>query len=94
MKKLLLLASPSRRAVLTGIFLVVAVSGWVLAPAGYSQAPAAMTSDAALTPLLTKLKAQQDQIAANQTKLEAQTATLKEEVRQAKIYAGRSGGRR
>ncbi len=83
-----------RHLVLTGIFLVVAMSGWILAPATYSQAPLASTNNAALTGLLTKLKAQQDQMVANQTKIEAQTAQLKEEIRQAKIYAGRSGGRR
>ena len=84
----------SRHVLLTAIFLAAALSGWVLTPAGYSQAVMATTSNAALTPLLAKLKAQQDQIAANQTKIEAQTATLKEEVRQAKIYAGRAGGHR
>ena len=93
MKNFFLLPA-SHRVVLTGIFLAAALSTWVLTPVGYSQALSTTTSNAALTPLLTKLKAQQDQIAANQTKIEAQTATLKEEVRQAKIYAGRSGGRR
>ena len=88
------LLPPSHRLALTGIFLAAALSTWVMAPAGYSQALSATTSNAALSPLLTKLKAQQDLIAANQTKIEAQTATLKEEIRQAKIYAGRSGGRR
>lgn len=94
MKKLLLLSSPSRRTALAGIFLTAALGGWVLAPTGYSQASNPMTSNAALTPLLTRLKAQQDELAANQTKIEAQTAALKEEIRQSKIYAGRSGGRR
>ena len=93
MKKLFPFAL-SRRLLLAAIFLATALSGWVLTPAGYSQALMPTTTNAALTPLLAKLKAQQDQIAANQTKIEAQTATLKEEVRQAKIYAGRAGGHR
>ena len=54
-----------------------------------------MTNNAALNAVLAKLKTQQDQMAANQTKIEAQTAQLKEELRQAKIYSapGRFGHR-
>ena len=88
------LRSP-RAAVLP--LLVVAVVGvsWTLVPQGRTQVPAAAsTNNAALNALLAKLKTQQDQLAANQTKIEAQTAQLKEELRQAKIYAGRGGGRR
>ena len=69
----------------------VLCAGWWLAPESQSQAPAVSTSNAALTPLLAKLKAQQDQVAANQTKIEAQTAQLKEELRQAKLYSARGG---
>ena len=48
-----------------------------------------------MTALFAKLKVQQDQLAANQTKIEAQTALLKEEIREAKIYSARGGnGRR
>ncbi len=56
-----------------------------------SQAPAASTSNVALNAMLTKLKAQQDQMAANQTKIEAQSTQLAEQLRQAKIYAARAG---
>ena len=76
------------------VFTVAAVlcAGWWFAPVGQSQAPAfAATSNAALSPLLAKLKTEQDQIAANQTKIEAQTAQLKEEIRQVKLYAARGG---
>lgn len=46
--------------------------------------------------LVGQIRKQQEQIAANQTKIETQLATAKEEVRQVKIYAGRTGspGRR
>ena len=68
---------------------------WLATPEVHSQGPAVSTANASLTPLLAKLKAQQDQITGNQTKIEAQTAVLKEELRQAKIYSGRGGaGRR
>ena len=70
----------------------VVLGGWCLAPEGHSQAPAPSSVPvAALIPLITKLKAQQAQIAANQTKIEAQTALLKENLRQAKIYGARVG---
>ena len=73
----------------------VLISGWAITPNGFSQAPAASTPNAALAVMLSKLKAQQQQIVANQAKIEAQTALLKEEVRQAKIYSARGGaGRR
>ena len=89
------LPAAGRRAACGGILASLLLLGWAFAPNGFSQAPiAATTNNTALAPLLTKLKAQQDQMAANQTKIEAQTAALKEEIRQAKIYAGRSGGRR
>ncbi len=86
---------PPRTALLP--FLVAAVIGvsWTLAPQGRTQVPAAATtSNAALNAALAKLKTQQDQLAANQTKIEAQTAQLKEELREAKIFAGRAGSRR
>ncbi len=64
---------------------------WWLTPESQSQAPAASTNNVALNALLTKLKTQQDEIAANQTKIEAQTAQLKEEIRQVKLYSARGG---
>ncbi len=62
-----------------------------MTPEVHSQAPVAATSNAALNAVLVKLKSQQDAIVANQTKIEAQTVLLKENLRQAKIYAGRGG---
>ena len=82
------LASTSSALVLLA---AVVLGGWCLAPEGRSQAPAASISVSALIPLVTKLKVQQAQIAANQTKIEAQTAVLKENIRQAKIYSARAG---
>ena len=71
---------------------IVVLGGWSLAPEGLSQAPTVATvPTATLLPLLAKLKAQQALIAANQTKIEAQTALLQENLRQAKIYSARSG---
>ncbi len=78
-------------ATLAAILLAVTLGGWCFTPEVHSQAPAASTPNAALANSLGKLKAQQTQIAANQTKIEAQTALLKEEIRQAKIYSARSG---
>lgn len=91
--------SSSRRlapsAPVFGALTAVLIGGWCLAPEVHSQAAAAATSNAALVGPLAKLKAQQAQIVANQTKIEAQTALLKEELRQSKIYSARGGaGRR
>ena len=85
----------STRAALTPFLAVVAFgAGWLLVPEGHTQAPAAVINNTVLNPLLAKLKTQQEQIAANQTKIEAQTAQLKEEIRQAKIYTARGGSAR
>ena len=85
---------PSRSSLLALLTVATLSISWLLAPAGYTQAPAAATTNAVLNGLLAKLKTQQDQLAANQTKIEAQTAQLKEELREAKIYSGRGGSRR
>ena len=69
----------------------VVVGGWCLAPDVHSQSPASTTPNSALLPLINKLKSQQEQLVANQSKIEAQTALLKEELRQAKIYSARAG---
>ena len=73
------------------LFGVLTVS-WMVSPEYHNPAPAApaaaINSDA-LAGLVDKLKAQQDLIVANQTKIESQTALLKEQVRQAKILAAR-----
>lgn len=65
-----------------------------LASTAQSQAPGPVDPQviAAVASLAGQLKTQQDQMAANQTKIEAQTALLKEELRLLRIYAGRSGG--
>lgn len=75
--------------------------GWLTAPVNpRSQAappPAAAApaiSVEALNALLGQLHRQQDQMAANQTKIETQTAALKEELRQVKIYSARAGAKR
>ena len=70
--------------------------GWMITPDSRLQAVATPTTvdSEALNALVAKLKSQQDAMIANQTKIEAQTALLKEEVRQARIYAGRAGGHR
>ena len=84
------------RAVLLPLLITTALGvSWLFAPEGRTQVPAAAsTSNAALNALLAKLKTQQDQLAANQTKIEAQTAQLKEEIRQAKLYSARARGAR
>ncbi len=83
-----------RHTALTASFFAVILAGWLATPSLRSQAASTTTANAALTPLLAKLKTQQDLIAANQTKIEAQTAQLKEEIRETKIYAGRAGSHR
>ena len=71
-------------------------SGWLLTPESHSQAPVApgmmdaRTADTIKT-LVAQIKAQQDQMAENQTKIEAQAAALKEELRLVKIYSARGG---
>ena len=64
---------------------------WMVTPEKHSQAPSApgTVSSEALSDLVAKLKSQQDVMVANQTKIEAQTEQLKEQVRQAKIFAAR-----
>ncbi len=73
------------------ILCATAFCSMLIAPDGHTQAPASTTSNVAINALLAQLKTQQDQMAANQTKIEAQTAQLQEELRQAKIFSARSG---
>ena len=75
----------------TAVMTLAVVAGWLSSPLGHSQQPVASTPNVALNAMLSKLKTQQDQMAANQTKIEAQTAQLQESLRQAKIYSARSG---
>ena len=81
--------TPSFRTVAVMVATLLGV--WFVAPVGHSQLPPASTPNVALNALLAKLKTQQDQMAENQTKIEAQTAQLQEALRQAKIYSSRSG---
>ena len=81
----------SRGSFLAILLAFIVIGATLLAPQGHSQATATTTSNAALNALLVKIKSQQDEMVANQTKIEAQTALLKENIRQAKIYAGRAG---
>jgi hypothetical protein len=71
------------------LFCGVLTVSWIVTPDSHSQAPSAPApiNGDALASLVAKLKAQQDTIGANQTKIEAQTALLKEQVRQARIFA-------
>ena len=73
------------------ILVLAALCNGGIIPLLHSQAPSTSTSNASLTALLTQLKMQQDTMAANQTKIEVQTAQLDEALRQAKIYSARSG---
>lgn len=63
------------------------------ASTGQSQAPAPTDPRllAAVSSLAGQLKTQQDAMVANQTKIEAQTAMLKEELRLLRIYSARGG---
>ena len=79
---------PSLAAILVA---ATVLGGSLFTPEGHSQAPATTTPSAALDAVLVKLKTQQDAMVANQTKIEAQTALLKADLRQAKIFAARGG---
>jgi hypothetical protein len=68
----------------------VTLGGWLIAPDGHSQAPAPVSAEA-FGALISQIKTQQDQMAVNQTKIETQTAALKEEMRLLKIYSARGG---
>ncbi len=85
---------PTRRSIVIVLSAAAILGGWLATPAVHSQAPTAAAANPALDALLVKLKTQQDTMIANQTKIEAQTALLKENLRQAKIFAGRGGGHR
>lgn len=63
------------------------------ASTGQSQAPAAADPRviSAVASLADQLKTQQEDMVANQTKIEAQTAVLKEELRLLRIYSSRGG---
>ena len=65
--------------------------GGLLTPEAHTQAPGTTTSNAAINALVARLKTQQDQMAANQTKIEAQTTQLQETLRQARLYSARAG---
>ena len=91
MSQALILRHISPRPLVLVLVGMTIISGWLFPQAVRSQAPGATTSNVALNSMLTKLKAQQDQMAANQTKIEAQTSQLEETLRQAKIYSARSG---
>lgn len=82
---------PAPRHTVVILLAAVTVGTWLCAPQVRSQAPAASAVNPAINALLLKLKTQQDAMVANQTKIEAQTALLKENLRQAKIYAARGG---
>jgi len=81
----------SRWTIAAAVVGAAVFSGWIFPVSSRSQVPVTVTSNVALTGLLTQIKAQQDQMAANQTKIEAQTALLEEALRQAKIYGARAG---
>ena len=85
---------PTRRIAVVSLLAAITFGTWLCTPPVHSQAPAAPAANPAIDALLVKLKTQQDTMVANQTKIEAQTALLKENLRQAKIYAARGGGHR
>ena len=85
---------PTRHSIVIAFSAAAVVGIWLSAPEVHSQAPAASVANPAIDAMLVKLKTQQDTMIANQTKIEAQTALLKENLRQAKIFAGRGGGHR
>ncbi len=80
---------PSILLALTG---AVALCGALLLPQPSSgQSPAA--GDAALTQLLTEITAQQATILDNHAKIDEKIAAIAEDVRVARIFVGRGGGK-
>jgi hypothetical protein len=76
---------------LVGAIAGAALLGWLAAPdrsSGEGEGEAR-----ALDALFVEIAAQQTVIAENQTKIDAKLAAVGEEIRQARIYAGRAGGK-
>lgn len=76
---------------------VVALAGTALVSAllapPHSNGQAAAAEDPVVTALLNELTAQQAELVDNQAKIDGKLATISENVRLARIYAGRSGGK-
>ena len=91
MLKSFLPASSPPRLISVSLLASLVIGAWLLIPTGQGQlaAPKTVTIES-LAPLLMELKKQQDDLTTNQTKIEAQTAALKEQLRIAKIYSARS----
>ena len=80
---------PPMLLALTG---AAALAGALLLPQPSSgQSPA--TGDAALTQLLTEITTQQTTLADNHTKIDEKLAAIAEDVRIARIFVGRGGGK-
>ena len=71
--------------------IVLLCLGLLTCPAA-AQAPAASAEDQQLLLAIKQVQEQQTQMAANQAAIEAKLATIAETVRQARIYASRTGG--
>jgi hypothetical protein len=69
----------------------VALAGALLAPP--RSIGQAAVDDPALTALLAEVAAQQAAVADNQTKIDTKLAAIGENIRLARIYAGRAGGK-
>jgi hypothetical protein len=74
-----------------GFTLLAAIAACGLAPSA-SHGEAA-TDDALLTPLIEEITKQQAAIVENQTKIDAKLAVIAEDMRVARIYVGRGGGK-
>jgi hypothetical protein len=79
------------KSVLTVALASVALASALLAPPRSSGQAA--VDDPALTALLNEVTTQQATVADNQTKIDAQLAAIGENLRLARIYVGRGGGK-
>lgn len=70
--------------------LVAVAFGLTLPPRSQGQAG---SDEAALAALVTEITAQQAQIAENQTKIENQIAVVAEDIRVARLFVARGGGK-
>lgn len=85
---------PKRLALaLLGCAILGAAAFLPIPSSGQAPAAVAVAEDPQIELLVGEVAAQQKVIAANQAKIDAQVAAIAEEVRIARIFAGRAGGK-
>lgn len=75
------------------VLFATAAAGLVALAAAAAPAPATAAPEAGVLLLALEVRDQQKSMAGNQTRIEERTAQIAEELRLARIFAARSGGR-